>query len=102
MVVVASYGPAGNVTLNLDRKALGLADNLTAVNVQSNERLERLSPGQFKLTIPRHDFRIVRLEQAAQNLNREANTPGDKSDKGEGTKGTKGSGVFDIDNGGDR
>jgi len=29
MVVVTSYGPAGDVTLELDRKALGLADNLS-------------------------------------------------------------------------
>ena len=66
MVVVTSYGPGGEVTLNLDRKALGLADNLAAVNVETDQRLERSSAGQFKLTIPRHDFRIVRIGQAAE------------------------------------
>ena len=48
MVVVASYGPAGEVMFDLDRKALGLADNLTAKNVENNERFELLSSDQIK------------------------------------------------------
>ena len=49
MAVVTSYGPGGEVVLNFDRNALDLADNVTAVDVESGRRLERLSSGQFKL-----------------------------------------------------
>ena len=66
MVVVASYGPAGDVVLNLDWKRLGLSDQATAMNVENGQPVERLAPGKFKLAIPRHDFRIVRIEHTAK------------------------------------
>jgi hypothetical protein len=61
MVVVASCGPGGEVTLDLDRKLLGLADDVAAVNGETGQRLQRLGPGQFKLTIARHDFQVVQI-----------------------------------------
>jgi hypothetical protein len=62
MVVVASFGPRGDVGLNVDLKAMGLAQGVVAVNVETGERLERLGPGRFKLPLPRHDFRLLRIE----------------------------------------
>ena len=62
MVVVASYGPAGDVGLDLDLKGLGLSEEVRAVNVETGERLEQLGPARFKLGIPRHDFRVLRIE----------------------------------------
>ena len=63
LIVVASYGPGGDVTLDLDAVALGLPDDLVAVNVETGEPLQRLGPHQFKLVLPRHDFRLVRIER---------------------------------------
>ena len=62
MVVVASYGPAGEVNLDFDLKRMGLSEEVIAVNVETSQRLERLGPGRFKLALPRHDFRLVRIE----------------------------------------
>jgi hypothetical protein len=65
MVVVASFGPTGEVELALDLKRLGLSEEVVAANVETGQRLERLGPGRFKLTLPRHDFRLVRIESPA-------------------------------------
>ena len=62
MVVVASYGPAGEVLLKLDREALGLSGKVAGVDVENGQPVERLAPGEFKLTIPRHDFRIIQFQ----------------------------------------
>ncbi len=62
MVVVASFGPAGEVELTLDLRRLGLPEEAVAVNVETGQRLERLGPGRFKLPLPRHDFRLLRIE----------------------------------------
>jgi hypothetical protein len=35
------------------------------VNVETGERLKQPEPGAFTLTVPRHDFRVVRIEPAA-------------------------------------
>ena len=61
LLVVASYGPGGDVQISLDQAALGLADDAVAVNAETGERLEQVAPGQFKLFLPRHDFRIIRV-----------------------------------------
>jgi len=60
-VIVASYGPEGGVRVNLDRAALGLSGDLVAVNAETGEGFEKVSPDQFKLSLPRHDFRIIRF-----------------------------------------
>jgi len=61
LVIVASYGPGGGVCFNLDRAALGLSGDLVAVNAETDEGFEKGSPDQFKLSLPRHDFRIIRV-----------------------------------------
>jgi len=63
MLVVASYGPAGDVAIELDLQRLGLAEDCVAVNVETGERLQRLGPGRFTLALPRHDFRLLRIER---------------------------------------
>jgi hypothetical protein len=64
MIVLSSFGPAGEVTLSLDRKVLGLGADAAAVNVETGEPLQRTAPGQFKLIIPRHDLRVLRVEDS--------------------------------------
>lgn len=62
MVVVSSFGPAGEVTLNLKAEPLGLSGALIATNAETGEKLAQPGPGSFTLNLPRHDFRIVRIE----------------------------------------
>ena len=61
LVALASYGPAGDVRVSLDRAVLGLSGDLEAANAETGEPLAVIAPGQFKLTLPRHDFRLVRI-----------------------------------------
>ena len=61
LIVVASYGPAGEVNLTLDGAALGLANGAIATNAETGERVEQPTPNQIRLALPRHDFRIVRV-----------------------------------------
>jgi hypothetical protein len=63
MLVVASYGPAGDVVLELDKKSLALSDNVIAADAETGGELQRLGPGRFKLALPRHDFRLILVEQ---------------------------------------
>jgi hypothetical protein len=63
MIIFTSFGPKGEVNVSLDRKVLGLSDDVTAVNVETGESVERTGPGQFKLLLPRHDFRVLRVER---------------------------------------
>jgi len=64
IIVVSSFGPAGELRLGLDRKMLGLANELVAVNAETGERLAQPAPGEFTLTVPRHDFRLVLIGTA--------------------------------------
>ncbi len=66
LIVVASYGPAGDVTLDLDPAALGLAGELSGVNVETGAAIERTGPGSFKLPLGRHDFCLVKIGPAKQ------------------------------------
>jgi hypothetical protein len=61
--ILSSFGPAGEVNVSLDNRALGLSEDAMAVNVETNEPLDRTAPGRFKLFIPRHDFRVVRVKR---------------------------------------
>jgi hypothetical protein len=63
MVVLTSFGPAGEVRLDLDREMLGLSSELVARNAETGERLEQPAPGSFALTLPRHDFRLILVEE---------------------------------------
>ena len=66
MIVVASYGPAGDVTLSLDPPRLGLAGELSAVNLETGLAVEQSRPGQFRLPLGRHDFCLVRVSSAGR------------------------------------
>ena len=65
MIVVSSYGHEGTIQIELDRKTLGLSDDAVAVNIETGERLEQIATGQFKLHLPRHDFRIIQTGRTA-------------------------------------
>lgn len=66
LIVVASYGPAGEVTLDLDLPRLALAGKLSAVNVETDAAIERTGAGQFRLPLARHDFCILRVSPAGE------------------------------------
>ncbi|MCY2989036.1 MAG: DUF6067 family protein [Planctomycetota bacterium] len=61
LIIVASYGPAGDVTLDLDLARLALSGELSAVNVETGAAIERIGAGRFKLPLARHDFCLVRV-----------------------------------------
>jgi hypothetical protein len=63
LIVVASYGPAGDVTLDLDLARLGLVGELSAVNLESGAPIPRSGPGQFRLPLNRHDFCRIRISR---------------------------------------
>jgi hypothetical protein len=63
MMILTSFGPAGEVNVSLDRSVLGLSDDAAAVNVETGEPIDRTGLGQFKLFLPRHDFRVLRVER---------------------------------------
>lgn len=62
LIVVSSFGSSGKVKLNLERKMLALAGDIVAVNAETGEHLAQAGPASFELNIPRHDFRLVRIE----------------------------------------
>ena len=65
MIVLSSFGPAGEVTFKVNRQMLGLDEDVVAVNAETSEPLAQPGPGSFRLILPRHDFRLVRLEPPA-------------------------------------
>lgn len=66
LIVVASYGPAGEASVELDRPQLGLAGELAAVNLETGAAIERTGPGQFKLPLARHDFRLMLVKPVGE------------------------------------
>ena len=61
LVVVASYGPGGDVILDLDLEVLGVGGDAEAVNVETGDPVKRVAPGRYDLPLPRHDFRVIRI-----------------------------------------
>jgi len=62
LLAVCSYGPGGDVLLTLDTRRLKLAKDASAVNAETGESVERLASGQFRIALPRHDFRLLTLQ----------------------------------------
>jgi hypothetical protein len=62
MIVVASYGPEGEVTLDLDLKALGLPEGAAARNAETGATVRGVAPGRYALPLARHDFCVVGIE----------------------------------------
>jgi len=65
MIVLSSFGPAGEVTFKVNQAMLGLSGSIAAVNAETGDVLAQPEPGAFRLVLPRHDFRLVRLEPSA-------------------------------------
>lgn len=61
LIAVASYGPAGDVRLAPDARALGLPKDLRAVNAETGEPVALDKDGSFRFPLPRHDFRLIAL-----------------------------------------
>jgi hypothetical protein len=72
MVVIASYGRGGEVRLDFDRKELGLPGDLVAVDVETGKPMAPMASGALTLGLPRHDFRVLRIEPAASKATRSA------------------------------
>jgi hypothetical protein len=62
MIVVASYGPGGEVTLDLDLKTLGLPEEAAARNAETGAALRTVAPGRYAFPLARHDFCVVGIE----------------------------------------
>jgi hypothetical protein len=65
MIIITSFGPAGEVTFKVNQEMLGLSGQTAAMNAETSEVLAQPEPGAFRLALPRHDFRLVRLEPPA-------------------------------------
>lgn len=61
LLAVSSYGPGGDVSLALDLAALGVPADAVARNAETGEPIERTAGGRFKLSLPRHDFRLIEV-----------------------------------------
>jgi len=61
LLAVSSYGPGGDVSLSLDLAALGVPADAVARNAEIGEPIERTAEGRFKLSLPRHDFRLIEV-----------------------------------------
>ncbi len=66
LLAVASYGAEGEVRLMLDNRLLGLPKDTAATNAETGEPVDRTAPGQYRLTVPRHDFRLLLIRPRKQ------------------------------------
>lgn len=62
LLVVTSYGGEGEVRLTLDKRLLGLHKDTAATNAETGEPVDRTAPGQYRLTVPRHDFCLLLIQ----------------------------------------
>ena len=62
MIIMSNFGPAGEVKFNIDRMMLRLSGASVAVNAETGKQLTQFGRDSFTLTVPRHDFRLVRIE----------------------------------------
>jgi len=65
MIIMSNFGPAGEVKFNIDRTMLGLSGDIVAVNAETGKQLAQSDRDSFTLTVPRHDFRLVRIAPAS-------------------------------------
>ncbi len=65
LIAIVSYGPAGEVRLTLDRNALGLPENIVAIDAENGATIERPAPDRLSLTLPHHDFRLITIGPAS-------------------------------------
>ena len=74
MVVVCSYGQAGEVTLELDAKRLGLPADAVATDLASGTPVPRVDgpgPMRFRLDLPRRRIGVGRRRQCQTNVQRQ-------------------------------
>jgi hypothetical protein len=62
IVVVTDYGEGGRCRVTLDLDKLGLKPEAAATDLESDEAIERLGPGEFAFDLEKHDFRILRVQ----------------------------------------
>ena len=61
-IVVNAIHPGGcAVNLGFGLAALGVPADAVARNAETGEPIERTAGGRFKLSLPRHDFRLIEV-----------------------------------------
>jgi hypothetical protein len=75
MIVMSNFGPAGEVRFEIDRTMLGLSGDIVAVNAEMGKQLAQSGRDSFRLTVPRHDFRLVRIAPASSLTYRDTQFP---------------------------
>lgn len=61
LVVVCDYGNGGNLTLNLDRKALALPKQIKASDLETGKPLD-VADGAVRFELKKHDFKMILVE----------------------------------------
>jgi hypothetical protein len=61
IAVVTDYGGGGTCTLELALDTLGVPAEATATDLESGAAVERLGPGVFRVDLPAHDYRVIRV-----------------------------------------
>ncbi len=62
MVVVSDYGDGGDVLLTLDRKLFEADGPIAATDMESKQPAEVTADGKVKVSLKKHDFKIVLLK----------------------------------------
>ena len=70
IVAITDYGAGGRCRVKLDLAKLGLAADVTAVDFETGESVERVSAGESELEIPKHDLRIIQVRRAGRDRRR--------------------------------
>jgi hypothetical protein len=59
---VSDWGNGGSISLKLDRKALGLGDELKAVDAENDQPLTITPEGVVQFELKKHDFKLIKVE----------------------------------------
>ena len=62
LVVVCDYGTGGDLVLNVNTEALGLAGNLKAIDMEGGQPLATTADGKVRFAMKRHDFKLILVE----------------------------------------
>lgn len=63
IIVVSDYGNGGSCRVKVNLTRLGLPPDVHASNFETGEAIEQVATGEYRLTVPRHDMRILLVRQ---------------------------------------
>ncbi|MGD0092957.1 MAG: glycoside hydrolase domain-containing protein [Planctomycetota bacterium] len=67
MILVSDWGNGGNVSLKLDRKALGLGKQWKADDAENDLPLAVTPEGVVQFELKKHDFKLIKVETRKEN-----------------------------------